>query len=118
MERKFFIRASRLPGPYMEPIIFEGKRYEQLDNGVLVGLTQRTGLMGIYDDASNTNLAYVSIYDELRNPIMEADAGDVFFTRFELDEAKREIYIKNERHRQFIYSIDSGAVREIKDGEK
>ncbi len=42
---------------------------------------------------------------------MEEDVQDVFFIRFELNEAKREILVENEHHQHFIYSIDSGAVR-------
>lgn len=82
-------------------------------NGERLGLAQRSGLMAIFDESNNSRIAVIQVYDEPRNPIMEADAGDVFFISFELDESKREIQIENERHKHFIYSIDSGTVRRV-----
>lgn len=113
MNKKIFISASRV-GPFFEnKFTFENRRYEEVHNGWHFNLSQRTGLMAIYDDASNERLAIISIYDEARNPIIEEDVQDVFMIRFELDEAKREILIENERHKFFIYSIDSGTVRAL-----
>lgn len=113
MEPKIILSASRVGPGKMRPLLFEGKRYEQVMNGERLGLVQRTGLMAIFDALSNSRVAVIHIYDEPRNPIMEADAGDVFFIRFELNEAKREILIENERHKHFIYNIDSGTVRAL-----
>lgn len=90
---------------------FDGKRYKQIDNGEFVGLQQRTGLLAIYDDASNKRIAIVSIYEEKREGMYEPALQDVFFIRFELTEKKRELHIENERHKHFIYSIDDGGVR-------
>ncbi len=111
IESKLLISASRVGPGKMRPLHFEDKRYEQIMNGEHLGLVQRTGLMAIFDESSKSRIAVIQIYDEPRIAIMEADAGDVFFIRFELNEAKREILIENERHRHFIYSIDGGTVR-------
>ncbi|HEU4487091.1 MAG TPA: hypothetical protein VFR96_16535 [Povalibacter sp.] len=106
--------ASRIAPPSVAAIEFEGKRYMQIENGARQGLGQRTGLMAVFDIATNARLAVVRIYDERRDERLEQDAGDVFFIRFTLDAAQREILIENERHERYAYSIDSGEVRTLK----
>ena len=44
-------KRSRVCRPSPAPITFEGKRYEQIKNGELPGLGQRTGLMAVIDEA-------------------------------------------------------------------
>lgn len=105
--------ASRIGPPSVAAIEFEGRRYMQIENGARHGLAQRTGLMAVFDIATNTRLAVVRIYDERRDERVEADAGDVFFIRFALDAAQRQILIENERHERYAYSIDSGEVRTL-----
>ncbi|MFO1273703.1 MAG: hypothetical protein U1F50_18880 [Rubrivivax sp.] len=102
--------ASRVGRPPMPPIAFEGKRYEQIMNGEREGLGQRTGLMAVRDLDTGARTV-VKIYDEQRDPRREADAGDVFFTRFQLDRTRREIDIENERGQKFVYRIDDGTVQ-------
>lgn len=104
--------GSRVGQPSMPEIIFEGKRYMQIENGERLGL-QRTGLMGIFDASSNKRLAVVKIYDEQRQPGVEADIQDVFFTRFELVADKRELLIENERRKRFAFEIDTRRVRPL-----
>ena len=104
---------SRVGIPSPAPIVFEGKRYEQILNGELEGLHQRTGLMEVMDMTTGARLAVVRIYDFPRELVMEADVGDVFFIATELDIGRREILIENERHQRFAYAIDGGAVRAL-----
>lgn len=104
--------ASRVGQPATSPITFEGKRYQQIMNGEREGLGQRTGLMSVLDLASGAPPAVVKIYDYPREAGLEPDAGDVFFTVFELDAGKRELRIENERGQRFSYDIDHGVVRE------
>lgn len=113
MSGSFKPSGSRIAPPSVAAIEFEGKRYVQIENGARQGLGQRTGLMAVFDAATNTRLAVVRIYDERRDPRVEADVGDVFFTRFELDAAKREILIENERRECYVYAIDGGQVRAL-----
>lgn len=103
--------ASRVGQPALPHIAFEGRRYEQVMNGERVGQPQRTGLMAVRD-LSSGNVRYVKVYDYPRRPGMEADAGDVFFTRFQLDAGKREILVESERGDRFVYSIDNDSVRQ------
>ena len=102
---------SRVGQAYLQPIVFEGKRYKEILNGELLDLPQRTGLMMIIDEATNTRLDVVKIYETPRDPNLEADVQDVFFTGFELDAAKREIRIANERKQRFVFRIDDKSVQ-------
>ena len=106
-------KVSRVGRPSPAPISFEGKRYEQIKNGQLLGLGQRTGLMAVTDEASSRRIAVVKVYDYPRREGLEPDAGDVFFVSAELDTAKREIVIASERRERFAYAIDTGAVHRL-----
>ncbi|MCP4119131.1 MAG: hypothetical protein GY737_27750 [Desulfobacteraceae bacterium] len=103
---------SRVGQPELPPVIFEGKRYQQIMNGEREGLNQRTGLLSVLDLASNQR-SVVKIYDFPREPGLESDAGDVFFTSMVLDADRREIRIENERHQRFVYRIDDGTVQAL-----
>ncbi len=105
--------ASRVGRPSPRPISFEGKRYEQIKNGERLGLGQRTGLMAIVDEASNTRVGAIKVYDYPREEGLESDAGDVFFVTMELDAGKREIVVESERRERFAYRIDDGSVRKL-----
>ena len=94
----------------MPPMAFEGKRHEQIMNGEREGLGQRTGLMAVRDLGTGAR-AVVKIYDEQRDPRREADAGDIFFTRFHLCRQRREIEIENERGQTFVFHIEDGTVQ-------
>jgi hypothetical protein len=104
---------SRIGQPRLKPVVFEGKRYEQIMNGEREGLSQRTGLLAIYDDSTNKRIAVVKIYDVARDPRVESDVQDVFFVRMELDAPKRELRIENERHKHFALDIDQRIVRAL-----
>lgn len=100
---------SRVGMADLPPILFEGKRYRQVLNGEREGQAQRTGLMKVTDLDSGAS-TFVSIYNVPREPGLEADAGDVFFSSFELDELRREIRIENEHGQRYTYSIDRKVV--------
>lgn len=104
--------SSRVGLPALPPIVFEGKRYQQIMNGEREGLGQRTGLMEVVDLARGTRVV-VKVYDYPRKAEREADVGDVFFKAWELDAARRELRIENERGQRFGYRIDDGSVRAI-----
>lgn len=106
-------KASRVGRPSPAPISFEGKRYEQILNGDLLGLGQRTGLMSVTDEASKQRVGVVKVYDYPRREGLESDAGDVFFVSAQLDAAKREIVIASERRERFAYRIDDGTVHKL-----
>jgi len=116
---------SRVGRPSPAPIVFEGRRYQQILNGEREGLGQRTGLMSVTDVASNQRVDVARIYDDPRREglgddpddgffvSVEPDAGDVFFLSAELDADRREIVIESERHERFAYRIDDGSVHRL-----
>ena len=106
-------KVSRVGRPSPPPVSFEGKRYEEIQNGQPLGLEQRTGLMAVIDEASNQRVRAVRIYDYPRREGLESDAGDVFFVSMQLDAAKREIVIASERRERFAYRIDDGSVHKL-----
>ena len=106
-------KVSRVGRPSPSPISFEGKRYEQIMNGHLLGLGQRTGLMAVTDEAGNHRVGAVSVYDYPRKEGLEADVGDVFFMSARLDSRRREIVIESERRERFAYRIDDGTVHKL-----
>ena len=69
--------------------------------------------MAIFDEATNTKIDVVKIYDVVIDSAVEEDVQDVFFTRFELLMDKREIHIENERKKHFIFNVDKKTVRAI-----
>jgi len=103
---------SRVGPAHLKPIVFEGKRYREILNGELLDLPQRTGLMMIMDETTNARVAVVKVYETPRDLQLEADVQDVFFTVFELDAAKREIRIANERRQRFVFRIDDQSVHQ------
>lgn len=107
------VSQSRVGQRTLQPIIFEGKRYKEILNGRLLDLPQRTGLMMIIDEATSARLTVVKIYEPPHDPALEADVQDVFFTEFELDLAKREIRITNERKQRFVFRVDDQSVQAV-----
>ena len=69
--------------------------------------------MMIIDDATSARIDIVKVYETPRDPGLEADVQDVFFTVFELEPAQREIRITNERGARFIFRIDDQTVRKV-----
>ena len=105
--------SSRVVFGSPDPILFEGRRYEEIPNGEQAGLEQRTGLMSVTDEASHQRLKVVKIYDYPREAGVEDDVGDVFFFSMELDANLREIVVESERHDRFAYRIDDATVRKL-----
>jgi len=102
---------SRVGQPLLPPIVFEGRRYEQIDNAERLGLPQRTGYLAVFDNQTNERITNVKVYDVAFNPDKEADVQDVFFTRMQLDEAARKIVIENERGKRFTVDLDGYSVQ-------
>ncbi len=104
---------SRVGRPSPAAVSFEGRRYEQILNGLREGLGQRTGLMAVTDEATNLRVEVVRVYDYPRREGLEADACDVFFVSAELRAETREIVVENERHERFACRLDDGHVRPL-----
>jgi hypothetical protein len=102
--------TSRIAGPRVRPITFEGRRYEQILNATHHGLPQRTGYLAVVDDETNESITNVKVYDVAFDPEKEADVQDVFFASMQLDEAGRRLLIKNEHGKGFVVNLDDYSV--------
>jgi hypothetical protein len=92
---------SRIPAPRVDPIDVDGVRYEQVRNGLLVGLDQMGGWLAAVDIASGQQLWVLKVYDNRRDPSLEGDAQDVFF-RSMSRQPDGTLLIENERRRRFV----------------
>ncbi len=97
---------SRIAGPDVPAIEFEGLRYSQIINAAREGLDQRTGYLAVTDIATGRRVANVKAYLVDFDPDMEADVQDVFFTRLELDASNRTLIIESEIGQRASIAID------------
>lgn len=101
---------SRIAGPRVPPIEFEGLRYAQIINGWSEQLDQRTGYLSVTDAVTGQRVAAVKADAVKFDPDEEADVQDVFFTRLELDEFNRRLLIESEHGQRVHLAIDGRAV--------
>lgn len=104
------VSFSRIGPPDVEPVVFEGRRYEQVANGEDRNLDQRTGYLAVIDVASQKQLAAIKVYVVPFDPDMEADVQDVFMVRLELQAGERRLLVENERGNRFYVALDGYAV--------
>lgn len=101
---------SRIGPPDVEPVEFEGRRYEQINNGEDLKLDQRTGYLAVIDLASNKPVATIKVYPVPFDPDLEADVQDVFMVRLELQSAQRRLLVENEHGKRYFVALDGYAV--------
>jgi len=101
---------SRIGPPDVDPVEFEGRRYEQIINGEDEHLDQRAGYLGVTDVATGKRLAAVKVYAVAFDRDMEADVQDVFFVHLELQAAERRLLVENEHGQRFYVALDGYAV--------
>lgn len=101
---------SRIGPPDVEPVVFEGRRYDQIINGEDDHLDQRTGYLAVTDVATGKRLAAIKVYAVAFDHDLEADVQDVFFVRLELQAAERRLLVENEHGKRFHVAIDGYAV--------
>ncbi len=104
------VSFSRIGPPDVEPVLFQGRRYEQIVNGENRKLDQRTGYLAVIDIASQKEVATIKVYDVPFDPDMEADVQDVFMVRLELQAGENRLLVENERGGRFYVDLGSNAV--------
>lgn len=110
------LRATRAPQPAVPPIVFNGKRYQQVINAEQFAHKQRTGFLAVYREEDNQILSLIKVYEVSYNEDLEADVQDVFFTRMELDADKRQLLIENEQGQRYLVDLPSGVVAPAEEG--
>lgn len=99
-------QSSRSPPPRVAPIVHDGVRYEQVMNAIPLGEDQATGFLAAFDEGTDERLWTLKIYDVRRDPAIEADVQDIFFTRMEMTGDGR-LAIENEAGNR--YEVDPKA---------
>jgi hypothetical protein len=101
---------SRIGPPDVEPVEFEGRRYEQIINGEHEHLDQRTGYLAVTDIATGKRVTAIKVYAVAFDRDLEADVQDVFFVHLELQAAERRLLVENEHGQRFHVALDGYAV--------
>jgi hypothetical protein len=101
---------SRIGPPDVDPVEFEGRRYEQIIDGEHEHLDQRTGYLGVTDLATGTRVAAIKVYAVAFDPDLEADVQDVFFVHLELQAAERRLLVENVHGQRYHVALDGYAV--------
>ncbi|MFL6628327.1 MAG: hypothetical protein ACJ8IK_06540 [Burkholderiaceae bacterium] len=101
---------SRIGPPDVDPVEFEGRRYEQIIDGEHEHLDQRTGYLGVTDLATGKRVAAIKVYAVAFDPDLEADVQDVFFVHLELQAAERRLLVENEHGQRYHVALDGYAV--------
>jgi hypothetical protein len=102
--------GSRIPAPKVGPISVNGIRFEQVKNGLVVGFDQMGGYLAAYDEAGDTQLWTLKVYDNKRNALREGDVQDIFFKSIILHD-DGILLIENENSAKFLVDINSRSVK-------
>ena len=100
-------RASRLPPVYVAPVTIDGVRYAPRTGEESVD-GQAGGILGAYDAAGQL-LWTLKVYDNRRQPGLEGDVQDVFFSAMTLAPYGR-LRIVNERGDIFLVDVNTRTV--------
>ena len=109
------IAISRKAPPAVQPLVFEGVRYEQvMDATTIARDDQPTGYLAAYDESNDRLLWYAKIYTVEILKDLEKDVQEVYFASMSLDEVSRTIHIENEHGDRFLLSIDTRKVQPVR----
>ena len=103
--------AKRLAPDPVEPVSFEGRRYEAIQFGKARGLGQNGGHVAAIDEASGRELWVRRIYAIRYDRGREGDKQDVFITGLTLVPAAHALLIENERGDRYRLDLRTRKVR-------
>ena len=96
--------ADRGPPPEVPPIVRDGVRYAQGEDGRDVGLPQASGVLVASDDFSGKRLWTLAVYSEGADAKKTPDARWVFFKRMAFDPDGR-LRVVNEDDQAFLVDV-------------
>jgi hypothetical protein len=106
-------RSSSRPAPAaVAPVSRDGVRYEQVMNGLSLGLGTLTGNLAAYDAKSGERLWTLSVYATAVDDRREADVQAVYFSTMEFDGAGK-LKIVNERGDAFLVDVKARTVKPV-----
>lgn len=95
----------------VEPVFFEGVRYEVLHWGRSRGLNQNGGYVVAVDEkGAVVRRKLIKVYDVVYSGDMEQDKLDVFITQLLLDKEARALIVDNEKGEKYIIDLKSKKV--------
>ena len=97
-------QADRGPPPEVPPIVRDGVRYAQGEDGRDVGLPQASGVLVVSDDFSGKRLWTLAVYSEGADAKKTPDARWVFFKRMAFDPDGR-LRVVNEADQVFLVDV-------------
>jgi hypothetical protein len=96
--------ADRGPPPEVPPIVRDGVRYAQAEDGRDPGLPQASGMLVVSDDFSGKRLWTLAVYSEGADAKRTPDARWIFFKRMAFDPDGR-LRIVNEADQVFLVDV-------------
>ena len=96
--------ADRGPPPVVDPIVRDGVRYAQGEDGRDPGLPQASGMLVVSDDFSGKRLWTLAVYNEGADARKTADARWIYFKSMAFDPDGR-LRIVNEDDKAFLVDV-------------
>jgi len=103
---------DRSPPPKVDPVVRDGKRYAQYIGTHDEHIGQSGGLLEIVDAATSKRLGLIKVYDNQREPDLEGDVQDIFFSAMAFDSAGKLI-ITDEVGRRFAVDVVKGESQQL-----
>ncbi len=103
------IQQSRTAPPRIPPVELDGVRYEQVMNGLRIGLPDRCGYLSATDVKSGQRLWVLRVYELKYDAALERDVQDVYFTGMHAV-AGGKLEIENEKRQKFVVDVKSKSV--------
>jgi hypothetical protein len=96
--------ADRLPPPEVPPVVRDGVRYAQAEDGHDVGIDQVGGVLVASSASDGQRLWTLSVYGNPLDPKQEADAQWLFFESMDFDPDGR-LRIVNEAGQSYLVNV-------------
>lgn len=101
--------ADRLPPPEVPPVVRDGVRYAQAEDGHDVGINQVGGVLVATSASNGQRLWTLSVYGNPLDPKQEADAQWLFFASMDFDPDGR-LRIVNEAEQAYLVDVQTRQV--------
>ncbi|WP_338846810.1 hypothetical protein V8J88_23960 [Massilia sp. W12] len=95
-------RGKRAAPPEVAPVQLNGVTYRVLHWGRAEGLPQNGGYLEALD-GKGQRLWLAQVFAGARNPALEGDVQDVFFTELKLAKDGRRLWLRDEQGREFLF---------------
>jgi len=95
------IQQSRSAPVRLPPVEIDGVRYEQVMNGLRIGMPERCGYLSATDVKSGERLWVIRVYEVKYDEKLERDVQDVYFTSMQALPGGK-LGIENESGQKFV----------------